>query len=108
MNKIRVITVSLLCALSFGAMAQEDKAKEAKAYAPEVGSMAIGINFNPVAAAQGGSAASFSTVGQFLYGEPATGGGEGVDGIINNAESNYQSDCSKPTNLNKGFKIKLK
>lgn len=87
MNKIRVITVSLLCALSLGAMAQEDKAKESKVYTPEVGSMAIGINFNPVAAAQGGSAASFSTVGQFLYGEPATGGGEGVDGIINNAES---------------------
>lgn len=81
MNKIKVITVSLLCALSLGAMAQEDKAKEAKVYTPEVGSMAVGINFNPVAAAQGGSAASFSSVGQFLYGT------ETEDGIIKNAES---------------------
>ena len=79
MNKIKVITVSLLCALSMGAMAQTEK--EAKVYTPEVGSMAIGINFNPVAAAQGGSAASFSSVGQFLYGT------ETEDGIITNAES---------------------
>ena len=55
MNKIKVITVSLLCALSMGAMAQTEK--EAKVYTPEVGSSAIGVNFNPVAAAQGGSAA---------------------------------------------------
>ena len=79
MNKIKVITVSLLCALSMGAMAQTEK--EAKVYTPEVGSMAIGINFNPVAAAQGGSASSFSSVGQFFYGT------ETEDGIIKNAES---------------------
>lgn len=79
MNKIKVITVSLLCALSMGAMAQTEK--EAKVYTPEVGKMGIGLNFNPVAAAQGGSAASFSSVGQFLYGT------ETEDGIIKNAES---------------------
>ena len=79
MNKIKVITVSLLCALSMGAMAQTEK--EAKVYTPEVGSFAIGVNFNPVAAAQGGNAASFSTVGQFLYGSASD------DGIISNAES---------------------
>lgn len=79
MNKIKVITVSLLCALSMGAMAQTEK--EAKVYTPEVGSMAIGVQFNPVAAAQGGSAASFSSVGQFLYGS------ETEDGIIKNAEA---------------------
>lgn len=79
MNKIKVITVSLLCALSMGAMAQTEK--EVKVYTPEVGSSAIGVNFNPVAAAQGGSAASFSSVGQFLYGT------ETEDGIIKNAES---------------------
>ena len=79
MNKIKVITVSLLCTLSMGAMAQTEK--EAKVYTPEVGSFAIGVNFNPVAAAQGGNAASFSTVGQFLYGSASD------DGIISNAES---------------------
>lgn len=79
MNKIKVITVSLLCALSMGVMAQTEK--EAKVYTPEVGSMAIGVQFNPVAAAQGGSAASFSSVGQFLYGS------ETEDGIIKNAEA---------------------
>lgn len=79
MNKIKVITVSLLCALSMGAMAQTEK--EAKVYAPEVGSSAIGVNFNPVAAAQGGSAASFSSVGQFLYST------ETEDGIIKGAEA---------------------
>ena len=79
MNKIKVITVSLLCALSMGAMAQTEK--EAKVYTPEVGSSAIGVNFNPVAAAQGGSAASFSSVGQFLYGT------ETEDGIIKGAEA---------------------
>jgi hypothetical protein len=80
MNKIKVITVSLLCALSMGAMAQTTE-KEAKVYTPEVGKMGIGLNFNPVAAAQGGNAASFSTVGQFLYGS------EGTEGVIANAES---------------------
>ena len=79
MNKIKVITVSLLCTLSMGVMAQTEK--EAKIYTPEVGSFAIGINFNPVAAAQGGNAASFSTIGQFLY------GGQAEDGLISNAES---------------------
>ena len=79
MNKIKVITVSLLCTLSMGAMAQTEK--EAKVYTPEVGSFAIGVNFNPVAAAQGGNAATFSTVGQFLYGSASD------DGIISNAES---------------------
>ena len=79
MNKIKVITVSLLCALSMGAMAQTTE-KEAKVYTPEVGKMGIGLNFNPVAAAQGGNAASFSTVGQFLYGS------EGTEGVIANAE----------------------
>ncbi len=78
MNKIKVITVSLLCALSMGAMAQTEK--EAKVYTPEVGKMGIGLNFNPVAAAQGGNASSFSTVGQFLYGS------EGTEGVIANAE----------------------
>ena len=80
MNKIKVITVSLLCALSMGAMAQTTE-KEAKVYTPEVGKMGIGLNFNPVAAAQGGSAASFSSVGQFLYGT------ETEDGIIKGAEA---------------------
>ena len=79
MNKIKVITVSLLCALSMGAMAQTEK--EVKVYTPEVGSSAIGVNFNPVAATQGGSAASFSSVGQFLYGT------ETEDGIIKGAEA---------------------
>lgn len=80
MNKIKTITVSLLCALSMGAMAQTEK--EAKVYTPEVGKFAIGINFNPVAAAQGGNAASFSTVGQFLYGSESS-----EDGVIKDAES---------------------
>ena len=79
MNKIKVITVSLLCTLSMGVMAQTEK--EAKIYTPEVGSIAVGINFNPVAAAQGANAASFSTVGQFLYGSDSD------DGVIKNAES---------------------
>jgi hypothetical protein len=80
-TNIKVAALSLLCACSVAVMAQENNAKEAKVYAPEVGSSAIGVNFNPVAAAQGGSAASFSSVGQFLYGT------ETEDGIIKNAEA---------------------
>lgn len=80
-TKIKVMAMSLLCAFSVGAMAQADKQKEAKDYAPKVGDMAIGVNFNPVAAAQGGNPSSFSTVGQFLYGS------ESADGIISNAEA---------------------
>ena len=66
-TKIKVMAMSLLCAFSVGAMAQADKQKEAKDYAPKVGDMAIGVNFNPVAAAQGGNPSSFSTVGHGVY-----------------------------------------
>ena len=79
--KAKYILASLLCAFGISAFAQASNAKEAKVYTPEVGSFAIGVNFNPVAAAQGGNAASFSTVGQFLYGSASD------DGIISNAES---------------------
>ena len=78
---LKAVALSLLCTLSLGAMAQANKDKEAKNYAPEVGDMAIGINFNPVAAAQGSNPSSFSTVGQFLYGTDTDAG------IISTAES---------------------
>ena len=79
--KLKIMALSLMCAFSMGAMAQAEKQKEVKDYASKVGDMAIGVNFNPVAAAQGSSPLSFSTVGQFLYGT------ETVDGIIGSAES---------------------
>ena len=79
--KAKYILASLLCAFGISAFAQASNAKEAKVYTPEVGSFAIGINFNPVAAAQGGNAASFSSVGEFLYGSATD------DGVISDAES---------------------
>ncbi|MBR2619190.1 MAG: hypothetical protein IKC81_07820 [Paludibacteraceae bacterium] len=79
--KLKIMALSLMCAFSMGAMAQAEKQKEVKDYASKVGDMAIGVNFNPVAAAQGSSPLSFSTVGQFLYGTDT------VDGIIGSAES---------------------
>ena len=79
--KAKYILALALCALGMSAFAQADKEKEAKVYTPEIGSFAIGINFNPVAAAQGANAASFSTVGQFLYGS------DSEDGVVKNAES---------------------
>ncbi len=78
---IKVALASVLCVATMAAFAQKPEQKEAKDYAPKVGDMAIGINFNPVAAAQGGNPASFSTVGQFLYGTDSEAG------IINSAEA---------------------
>ncbi len=102
--KAKYILASALCALGMSAFAQADKEKEAKVYTPEVGSFAIGVNFNPVAAAQGGSAASFSTVGQFLYGS------DSEDGIIKNAEGkpNQMSILAQQPMVAFSFKYQLK
>lgn len=64
----KALALALAMAASASLFAQESTSKKDwSKNVPEVGSVALGLEFNPVAAAKGGSASALASVGNFIY-----------------------------------------